>query len=283
MSKYTTEIRWIVEQANFPADENLTIDQLIDNALPSIFNFEYPIWDVSYKAILEHKIILHYYLREIAFETVGVWKLFLNQTLNEIMPYYNQLYKTTTNNYNYLDYVDYLETYDKTFGEETENEFLNRSNGNSSTEATGQSNNKEIIAHRTIDHTYFKGKRTPELVTLSSDLPQTPITDADKYANNIKKDQGEEKTDNTTDDINTVDGTTTNTGSTASQGKTENNTENTGNNNQKKSSSESKRLHKRGNIGGKSKTELLIEYRKSLINIDRLVISELSNLFFTLY
>ena len=49
-----------------------------------IFDFDFPIFDEDYKIPLEKKILRHYYLREIGFETLGVWKLKLNDKLNEI-------------------------------------------------------------------------------------------------------------------------------------------------------------------------------------------------------
>lgn len=86
MAKYTTQVRSIVESGY------------------KIFDFEYPIFDESYRSVLEQKIIDSYYFREIGFETVGQFKHFLKSKLNVIMPYYNKLYETeglvTTENYN---------------------------------------------------------------------------------------------------------------------------------------------------------------------------------------
>ena len=75
MSKYTT-----------------TIKNLIDNN----FDFQmtsYPIFDENYRNTLNQNILNHYYESEIGFETASLFRFYLNQTLNEIMPYYNELYK----------------------------------------------------------------------------------------------------------------------------------------------------------------------------------------------
>ena len=53
---------------------------------------------------------MHYYTREIGFETVGLWKLKLQTKLNEIMPYYNKLYETELLKYNPLYDVDMTTT-----------------------------------------------------------------------------------------------------------------------------------------------------------------------------
>lgn len=109
MSKYTTELRWIVEHyANNPS---LNIYQQIDVALPKIFNFSYPIFDETYRTTLERKIVMHYLTREIGAETVGLWKLFLNERLNLIMPYYNDLYLTVREKFNILTDVDITEVH----------------------------------------------------------------------------------------------------------------------------------------------------------------------------
>lgn len=97
MSKYTTELRFICETlAGYDAsqDERITVNDVIEKARTKIFDFDYPIFDKLYKPTLETKIIKHYYTREICAETYGRWKLFLDERMNLIMPYYNQLYES---------------------------------------------------------------------------------------------------------------------------------------------------------------------------------------------
>lgn len=108
MSKYTTELRFICE--NFAGlDESVgynDIEQVIANSRSQIFNFEYPIFDSDYRAVLETKILKHYYTREICEETVGLWRLRLNTRMNEIMPYYNKLYEAWAKDFDVLHDVD---------------------------------------------------------------------------------------------------------------------------------------------------------------------------------
>lgn len=280
MSKYTTEVRWIVENAS---TDDQTIDQRIDEALPTIFNFGYPIWDIEYKPTLEHKIIKHFYLREIAFETVGLWKLFLNQTLNEIMPYYNQLYLTVNKNYDFLDDVDLRETYQRDLGELTNTLYNNTSVSDNTGKTTLEGSYYGIAAHRTVDMIRKEATRTPELTTLGSDLPQTPFTDSDKYANNVTKQQGTETTVNHDNVTSTLDGTDKNETTSNSDTSTKSNTTDSGQNDGKRNVTETTTRTRKGNLGGKSKTQLLLEYRNSLINIDMLIINDLKPLFFNLY
>ena len=108
MSKYTTEVRYICETAaGLTNSEGYnSVEDIIYKALPSVFNFTFPIFDESYRSVIETKILKHFYTREIGFETVGLWKLKLNTKLNEIMPYYNKLYKSELLEFNPLYDVD---------------------------------------------------------------------------------------------------------------------------------------------------------------------------------
>ena len=72
MSKYTVELGTIL-QAGFP----LNLDS-------------YPIFDETYREILNTKIIQHFWWREIGFETAALFSDRLAVKMNEIMPYYNQ-------------------------------------------------------------------------------------------------------------------------------------------------------------------------------------------------
>lgn len=74
------------------AKYTITIKTLIDNN----FDFkmtDYPIFDENYRETLNNNILHHYYENEIGFETAPLFRFYLNQKLNEIMPYYNELYR----------------------------------------------------------------------------------------------------------------------------------------------------------------------------------------------
>lgn len=92
MSSYTVELR-----------------QLIQNGY-DIGLKDYPIFDESYRESLNNKIITHYWMREIGAETAGLFKLYLNRTMCEIMPYFNQLYKSTQLDFDPLNAYNYTET-----------------------------------------------------------------------------------------------------------------------------------------------------------------------------
>lgn len=69
------------------------ISEIVRVAKDKIFDFDYEIFDSAYKPVLETKIIKHYYLRRLCVADYEKWKLFIENIMNEIMPYYNQFYK----------------------------------------------------------------------------------------------------------------------------------------------------------------------------------------------
>lgn len=74
MAKYTIEIRSLIERGyHFALDS-------------------YPIFDECHRAELNQKILEHYYFREIGAETPDRFNFYLRRKMNEIMPYYNQLF-----------------------------------------------------------------------------------------------------------------------------------------------------------------------------------------------
>lgn len=77
-----------------PFEDKTDVDEIIANVRTKIFDFKYPIYKEEHREELETKIIKHYYMREIGFETWGRFKLALNERMNLIMPYFNDLYKS---------------------------------------------------------------------------------------------------------------------------------------------------------------------------------------------
>lgn len=146
MSKYTTEVRYICEQyagktESVGYDE---VDDVIEDAAPQIFE-SYPIFDELYRLALNKKILRHYYTREIGAETVGLWKLWLNTKMKEIMPYYNQLYLSATLDFNPLYDVNYTRTHQGSDGGENQRGFA------SSTTRTSESSSSDDTTDKFSD------------------------------------------------------------------------------------------------------------------------------------
>lgn len=74
MSNFTTELRYLLVAGYEPSLEN------------------YPIFDETYRATLNQKILDHFYFQEIGLETPDRFDFYLKTRMNEIMPYFNKLY-----------------------------------------------------------------------------------------------------------------------------------------------------------------------------------------------
>ena len=260
MSKYTTEVRNICQAYNDleePEDYS-DIDTVIDTALPKIFDFTFPIFDEAYRTTLEKKIVLHFYTREIGFETVSLWKLKLRTKLNEIMPFYNKLYQSELMAINPLWNVDFTTTlYEANAG---------TSQGTDTT--TGSDN---LVHSGTNSHTenfnqWDKYSDTPQgSIRNMNGNPATIETADDEYltnARNISNNTSYSGSDGYTD--------------TKSDTRTSNNSVNT-------SGTRNYTKTEQGYRGGKSRIELITQYRKALLNIDMMVINDLEPLFLHLW
>lgn len=107
MSKYTTQLRWIVEQENLLHPYTPTEAQRYSNYVYRKLGLDkYPIFREEYRRGLNDKIIDHYYVREIGAETAGLFAMFVRRTMNEQMPYFNQLYESTLLKFDPMDEVD---------------------------------------------------------------------------------------------------------------------------------------------------------------------------------
>ena len=98
MANYTVLLKTVCESLN-GYDEPVSypqIAQLIEDSREKIFDFDYPIFDETYRKVIETKIIKHFLMRELCEYTYGMWKFRLDTKMNELMPYYNQLYESET-------------------------------------------------------------------------------------------------------------------------------------------------------------------------------------------
>lgn len=167
------------------AKYTITIKTLIDNN----FDFQmtqYPIFDENYRKILNNNILHHYYENEIGFETAPLFRFYLNQKLNEIMPYYNELYKAQKKLIDENLLLNNVNLTENLQGTNTNNTSTQSSSTSQSTN-NGTSNNKNLF----------------------QDTPQGQISNTDienqKWATNLTLDR------NTTN--NTINDTSSNNGS----------------------------------------------------------------------
>lgn len=279
MSKYTTEVRFICESKSGleMSGGSSDVDNIIANSWNKIFTSKAPFFDEEYRSVLCQKILKHYYLREICCETVGIWTLWMNTRLEEIMPYYNQLYESAKIEFNPMHDVDLTRKHERNIegtskedGTRTDNTTSKRTlTGNRGTDSTGSGTKNTTSGSN-------ETKRD-----LYSDTPQGAITglENENYLTNARK-----ITDNVNGTGNEETNTTEKTGTNYSEtedtnGKVDGVTSNTGSSNTTEDYLET--------IIGKQSTEsfssLLNKFRETFINIDMQVIEEFSDLFFGLW
>lgn len=250
MARFTvalnTIVRNVVMEGQGSISDYASHDRLIDLSLPVIFNFDYPIFDETYRRVLERKIIKHYYTREISETPYQMWNFRLNTLLNEIMPKYNQLYELNLKNFDIFGNVDITETLTKQSDEignvEKENESSNANTGISTSKSTAVNTDKNVY----------------------SDTPSSKVGDVD-YATNITDLTGKNVNDLTSDITNVSNLTGTDTKVT----------------NIKTTEDYVKTLKGKNNF--KSNTEMLVEARNAVQNLDMQIIKDLSELFFMIY
>ena len=307
MSKYTTEVRYICEHFS-GLTESVgydDVEQVIKNCLPKVFDFNFPIFDESYRSVLETKILRHYYTREIGLETVGLWKLKLNTKLNEIMLYYNQLYKSELIKFNPLYDVDL--TRDRVVKGTGTKDIENSENrvGKSSTDNSQSTENTHdvTVSDNGTRNNKFDGtvngtqnqNTTGNGTNMYSDTPQGAITDlqAGRYLTNATVDSAtntfagasNDTTNQTTDETakNERIDSGNNESEVSGNSNSDYSSDMTGTSNTTMSNTEEYLEHVMGSNGGENFSKRLNDYRATFINIDMLVINELEELFFGLW
>ena len=315
MSKYTTEIRFICETL---APNATTISDRITQAAPKIFDFAFPIFEESHRLPLESKILRHYYTREIGEETIALWKFRLEDKLNLIMPFYNELYKTANLEFELLNDVDYTRTGNNNGtdggtvkhtvqGQETRTDDLTQENTNTRIDNLTQENNDTRTDNLTQNHSTNQTDKgtvnnngtdwnyhldTPQGGVSQMELTNnTYLTTADKTTR-----QNEETRDLTTNNTGNVTntGTVQNTGNVTNKGTVENtgSTKNTGtvSNERNETNTEERDLNNSRSFdehttGRMSHTpmELVKQYRENILNIDNMIIDELGTLFINVW
>lgn len=302
MSKYTTEVRYICESnAGLTESKGYNdVENIIANSRTSIFDFNYPIYDEDYRSVLETKILKHYYTREIGLETVGLWKLKLNTKMNEIMPYYNQLYKSALLEFNPMYTTDLYKDGNRDTGGNssgTENVTSQRDIGVQEDTTDGLTSKVKTESSKTFaeDTTTARTEETENNGTKRdkySDTPQGSLVDleADRYLTNARKitddnngsvDEnitvGVDSTDETIDETNRTDNKildrSVTTNDSLEEGKTNTN---------EFTNTEQYLEHVYGYMN-RDASELLMKYRKTFLNIDLQIIDELEELFLHLW
>ena len=153
MSKYTLELRYIYNDTKF-----------------NLFDFPYNLYDNDLKPWFEEKFYQHFMFYEIGFDSVAMFKQRLMSKLNDIFPYYKQLYETEirTKGIDFMLNKDLKESYVREL----------TSNSNSNQESNVTSNGLSTA-----------GQLTPSLIANSEKI--------DKFMDSAQKDTAESNSTST--------------------------------------------------------------------------------------
>lgn len=247
MSKYTTEVRFICESKSGLSESKGfgSVDEVLNGSWDKIFTSKVSFFDEEYRGVLCKKILKHYYLREIGCETVGIWLLWMNTKLEEIMPYYNKLYESELIKFNPMYDVDWNRKGNKTGNE----------SGSGSRSTTG--NNSGTNTQSGISSNTRKD--------LYSDTPQGELTgvESETYLTNARK--------------------VSDSGETGVNGSTSGSYEDSESSSNKVDTTENYVESVSGKQGTGSYSKMLNEFRETFLNIDMQVIEEFAEMFMELW
>lgn len=225
MADYTLELRKVVEIVG-PLNVGLN---------------EYPIFDESYRDSLNQKILDHYWYNEIAHESIDMFIHQLKVKMNEIMPFYNQLYESEL-----IDF-DPMVTHDV------------HSTGDSTQDTTQDMHTKQNAEQTLSSDSRVSSSEESKARTVQSQMPQTRLSGHDDYAtaanDTSSKGSGQNHSNSATQDQQKRTSDTASTTGTKAGNVTRSWGYNT------------------------PKADLLQKWRETFLNIDMSVISELGGLF----
>ena len=256
MSKYTTELRWPIEQA-------LDLKGLphAESSWPTVYEMlglsDYPIYDEGHRQELNDKIIRRYYFREIGFETLELFSWHVRSHMHEVMPYFNELYKTVglIDNPLYTRDMSFTETWDR---DETEQ-------GNTANDGT-KSNTSNTTTHSDTNSSTTSSDKNVFQDTPMNGLDTGAIQGMD-YATNVTFDDG-----STTGESEREDTSESTSSETTSDKGTSNRT----------GRYDGTREHRESGYD-RPQAETLLTYRKAILNIDLDVVDSLNVLFMGLW
>lgn len=274
MAEYSAELREFFDQFYV---NGMKSKDMIEIGRGYLFDFDYPIFSEEYRQEFETKFIRTFFLREIGFETFGLFKFKLETWLTVNMPYFNKMYESIL-----------LENANSPFENNRRNTTYTKSTSKSETKSgTVEGSTSGIdtaIREQNVDENNMNNTSGNSFNRdIGSDTPDTRLnlTTGDdglgviEYASRID----EQKAINATEQTNeghTEDKTTTS--GTHDETRKIDNTE-TKNDDE----IESYTFETSGKIGIQSYAKLLKEYRESILNVDNMVFKEMQQLFMLVY
>lgn len=316
MSNYTSSLyKCLYALNNYTEEEELLsgfsgVEDNITAARSKVFSFSYPFYcdNAILKQNFEQKFLRHFYTREIGSETFGLFQLRIKQKFDVIMPYYRDIFNTI------IDYDLFTQLGEKEvigeLGSFTASGSGSSSGTNTGTQTTSGTDTGTIgIQGSNTGTVQETGSNTGTQRNISTkedklrflDTPQGDINllsdgsgggsgDTSSYLTNANwnnYDEDSTRTDNLSNSSTRTDNlsnSSTQTNNLASSSTRTDNLSNSSSSQTSNSGSDTRNITKEY-IGtkGKTKTELIQEFRKAIINIDDSIFNECNDLFMLVY
>lgn len=170
------------------SNHTLEINQIVNDLDFNLFDFDYNLYDNELKSSFEKKFIDHFYFYEIGLTPIARFKKALQIKLNDIFPYYKQLYETELR----CKDIDFM------LNKDLKEQYTRELTGNSSVNQSSTSTSNDTS------------------LNINNDTPQNKIDDLDQFMTSASK-----NTDNSTmnsSGTNSAENNSTETYSLVSQG-----------------------------------------------------------------
>lgn len=256
MASYTMQLREYLE--SFSYNQNKSHRETIEFGRKKLFDFNYPIFDESYRKVFETHFIRRFYMREIGFETEGLFKFQLETWLLIHMPYFNKMFESE------LIKFDPLINSEKTGKHTKKNDIDQKQNTNTKGDTKTKSNDKTNTTTIDDDFTRIIESETPDSrLQLTANDGEGVIEYASKIIENTDNDK------------------TTNNSQSSSDGSTDSEVDTKSD--AKINEVEDYIEHRIGKIGTVTYSKMLQEYRQSFIRIEKTIFDEMEQLFMLVY
>ena len=296
MAQVTMTIQDILMMYCWEEDSNaITRKEIVEQAQKKLFSFDYPFYDPNLKDEFELQFIRHFYMREIGFESLALFKLKLEDYLYLNHDKWKRLYDALSKDFNPLYDYDLNLSRNENEDEKTDNTIDEDVSENNTLE---QDKKKDTTSNSIDDSTTNETgniNRTQNQTNFNRDLasttPDERITISNnnviEYADNVFESDGK----NTDSEITgtTLDGTRRNE-SNNTQNQTELNKDTEAKiKNRQQLDNEIRNLlkevneRKQGLVGQKSYTQRVQEYVDNYQSINHQMFNEMNTLFLQLY
>ena len=286
------------------ANYSMTIREMMENELVGgVFTFNYPFYtdDEKDKKEFEKLFISYYYFNEIGFETPERFRKKLESKLNLIMPYYQQLALTEWDKVRTIEEMmtskNLKETTEHTqsvIGEnETESQGSSSSHQSDSMNQSATSSGTSESTSSGTNNTTSTGTNTSSSTTnekqsnLADGVAQASLTSGYLTAvGESTNNSSGEATNNTINETNSkstssISSTDSSDSSSSTEGTAEQSGKTTGSN--KQELTETTTFSSVGDIGIQTPAYAITEWRKVLININKMIIDDCYDLFMKIY